>query len=147
MMEIGMRKLRRERRKSQRGKKDQRALIILVQHSSRLARELWMECGEKNADVVCSPAHRSHLVHQLHLGPNAALKKRLEKAPPIPSKRCLKSKLPIFLLNITLGIYGALDQVIIRHGFKAACITSENIDHVLKKCPTITGDSGRRCQK
>ncbi|KAH7829104.1 uncharacterized protein MONOS_14170 [Monocercomonoides exilis] len=107
------------------------ALIILDGHSSRQNLQLWKRFAAENVDVVVIPAHTSHILQPLDLGPNAVLKCQLKKVRNEPSIRRMKREFLPFVRAIADCAYMALAPKTIRHGFFEAGITSSTIKHVL----------------
>jgi hypothetical protein len=55
----------------------QRALVLLDGHSSRLNPRLWQKCAALGVDVFCFPSHSTHLIQPLDKYPNAKFKQSL----------------------------------------------------------------------
>ncbi|KAK2941757.1 hypothetical protein BLNAU_23338 [Blattamonas nauphoetae] len=107
-----------------------RILILLDGHGSRLNLDLWGEFYKNRVDVVCIPAHTSHVVQPLDRAPNAVFKRRLRGAPPAPGLRTLATDLQPFLDGITDCVEEALLPSVIRAGFRNAGVTSGDLDHL-----------------
>ncbi|KAH7815378.1 uncharacterized protein MONOS_16454 [Monocercomonoides exilis] len=107
------------------------ALIILDGHSSRQNLQLWLQFASENVDVVVIPAHTSHILQPLDLGPNAVLKSQLKKVKNEPSIKKMKNEFMPFVRAIADCVYYALAPKTIRHGFFEAGITSSSIAHVV----------------
>jgi hypothetical protein len=109
-------------------------LLVVDGHSSRLNRGLWLECAEKNIDVMVLPSHTSHILQPLDLSSNGVFKRALEKAPPFPARRQLESQIGHFLLQLRNAIYQALSPSTIIKGFEEAAIIGGAKETVLLKC-------------
>jgi hypothetical protein len=132
MKETIMKEVARVR--SETGDSTKKALLILDGHSSRNNRQLWELFAANGIDVVVLPAHTSHILQPLDLGPNAAFKRTLEKSPPFLKKRELQTKIGDFIRSLCDAFYSAMTPSIIRHSFNQAGIFSASIEHVLGRC-------------
>jgi hypothetical protein len=124
--------VKRVREKSSDMKKE--ALLILDGHTSRNNRRFWEHFHDLGITVLVLPAHTSHLLQPLDLGPNAAFKKALEKADPFPKKREIRETLESFIRSLCDCFYAAMEPHIVRSSFERAGFTSETTTHVLSKC-------------
>jgi hypothetical protein len=119
------------------GRSNERMLLLLDGHSSRMNRELWEHFREEKIDVIVIPAHTSHILQPLDLGVNAEFKRALEKVPPYPPKHEMARKLPEFFTGLDGAIYSALHPATIRHGFAESCILVQGKQAACSKCVEV----------
>jgi hypothetical protein len=116
------------------GREEERILLLMDGHSSRMNRELWERFHRERIDVIVIPAHTSHILQPLDLGVNGEFKRALEQVPAYPQRSELKEKLPQFFLALNTAIYTSLNPDTIRHGFSEACILGKGKKIALSKC-------------
>jgi hypothetical protein len=106
---------------------DERALVVLDGHSTRLQYKIWKSLSEQNVDAIVLPAHTSNLLQPLDLCVNANFKHLLKDIDKFPSKTEMTSKLVKFVQQICDKIQISLNQEAVRKGFyRAKLLNPEN---------------------
>jgi hypothetical protein len=109
-------------------KPDERALLILDGHTTRMNLNLWTKFNNEKVDVLILPSHTSNLLQPLDLCVNGFFKNLLKEVDPFPSKTQMKDKLEIFVREISDRIHDCLSPSAIRKGFWKGKIINEEKD-------------------
>jgi hypothetical protein len=109
-------------------KPEERALLILDGHTTRMNLNLWQKFHDEKVDVLILPSHTSNILQPLDLCVNGYFKGLLKDVVPFPTKTQMKEKLVIFVREITDRIHDCLSSSAIRKGFWKAKIINEEKD-------------------
>jgi hypothetical protein len=112
-----------------------RALLLLDGRSTRLAPDVWKAFAAAGIDVVCLPAHTSHLVQPLDRYVNAEFKRQLRRLKRAPGKRQQAVGLPAMLARIALALRRATDSELAAMSFAASGIVPLDPAQVLADLP------------
>jgi hypothetical protein len=100
-----------------------RALLLLDGASTHSSRSLMEKFAKISCDVVCIPAHTSHLIQPLDRCPNSRFKAALkEQQLMFPKKKEMKTELLPFLRGVEAAAEKALWSGNIIAGFQSACM-------------------------
>ena len=112
-----------------------RALLFVDGHSSRANPELLKEFQKEDVDVICIPAHTSHILQPLDCGTNRAFKEMLNKTRQFHGKRLstigVKERRKELLKATRVACVFAFDDDLIRDSFAAAGLWPFDPDRVL----------------
>lgn len=102
----------------QRRKDNKKPMLIFCDgHSSRFSVRLWEFLVESNIQLICIPAHTSHLLQLLDLYPNSIIKRNLQTISNIKSKPS-DSELTVFLKKIECCLSNGLTKSSIFEGLQ-----------------------------
>jgi hypothetical protein len=119
----------------------ERALLFMDGHSSRLQRTVWEKAASMGIDVCILPSHTSHVLQPLDNGVNAKFKSLLASVVSLPKKRRIGEDLLPWLESVEDAIEGSLTRKLIRHSFAVTGLFPLLPEVVLSKVPTMCGTS------
>jgi hypothetical protein len=121
----------------------ERALLLLDGHCSRNSPFLWKEFADERVDVLCFPAHVTHLIQPLDMFVNAEFKRVLKENLGKLSQPARKEKGGDFLSAIDDAVYACQRPMIIQGSFEEAGICPFAPSKILRKLPETCPDSLR----
>jgi hypothetical protein len=114
-------------------------------HTSRVAPVLWEKFAAARIDVLCLPAHSSHLLQPLDKFVNARLKQELRHVGKFPGKRSWGTELLPFLRQLRTAFHKAHEPATILRSFEATGLLPFNPGAVLSSLPlTYSSPLGAR---
>jgi hypothetical protein len=122
-------------------------LLVVDGHCSRNAPGLWRKFGEAGVDVLCFPAHVTHLIQPLDLYVNSEFKRILQEN--IKEFTSANTELNIFSLLSAVddAIYCGERPKLIRKSFSASGVIPFRPSYILEKLPEHCPESFRRRSK
>jgi hypothetical protein len=106
-------------------------------HSSRLSPALWRRFADARVDVLCLPAHSTHLLQPLDRFVNAEFNRQLRVLQRPPGKRQQAKHLLPFLFSLSTALRRATDPELIALSFAAAGIVPLDPRIILEELPEV----------